>query len=85
MVGAFIFVKVKLDQPIRNLAASYEEEICTQIWLNEDSKLRCLGIFGSSFMMSIYMLLDSIEAVAKSDVDYQDILSSLLCVFPFHL
>jgi len=83
MVGAFIFVKVKLDQPIRNLAASYEEEICTQIWLNEDSKLRCLGIFGSSFMMSINMLLDSSEAVAK--VDYQDILSSLLCVFPFHL
>ena len=69
MVGAFIFVKVKLDQPISNLAASYEEEICTQIWLNEDSKLRCLGIFGSSFMMSIYMLLDSIEAIAKSDVD----------------
>jgi len=35
--------------------------------------------------MSIYMLLDSSEAVAKSYVDYQDILSALLCVFPFHL
>ena len=51
----------------------------------EDLKLRCLGIFGLSFVMSIYMLLDSSEAVAKSYVDYQDILSALLCVFPFHL